>query len=276
MFELPEYVNFAKQINTLLTGKVIQVGELGNSSHKFVWYNRTPEEFASLTSGKKIGRASARGKWLFIPLEPGYVLVFGECGGRLLFHEPGAELPEKYHLLIHFNDGSALSCTTQMWGAMELFEQGREWDRQYIKDMRVTPVEDVFTFAYFNDLIDELLTGPKRSAKSLLTQDQLIPGLGNAIAQDILFRARISPRRNLAEFTPGQRKDLYASIVDTVRDVIAGGGRNDELDLLGNPGKYQRVMDSASVGKPCPECGAPIRKMQYLGGSCYFCPKCQP
>jgi formamidopyrimidine-DNA glycosylase len=163
-----------------------------------------------------------------------------------------------------------------MWGAMELYEQGMERERQYIKDMRVTPVDDAFTFAYFNGLIDELLTGPKRSAKSLLTQDQLIPGLGNAIAQDILFRACISPRRSLNEFTPGQRKDLYAAIVDTVREVIAGGGRSDELDLLGDPGKYQRVMDAAAVGKPCPECGAPIQKMQYLGGSCYFCPKCQP
>ncbi len=275
MFELPEFIHFAEQMNTLLTGKIIQTGQLGNSPHKFVWYNRTPEEFTSLTAGKKVGSASVKGKWLFIPLEPGYVLVFGECGGRILYHEPGEELPEKFHLLIHFTDGSALSNTTQMWGAMELFEQGTEHERQYIKGMRLTPVDEAFTFAYFNGLFDELLTGPKRSAKSLLTQDQLIPGLGNAIAQDILFRACLSPRRSLAEFTPGQRKDLYAAILDTVHEAIAGGGRNDELDLLGNPGKYQRVMDSAAVGKPCPDCGAPIQKMQYLGGSCYFCPKCQ-
>lgn len=275
MFELPEYVNFVKQMNTVLPGKTVRAGELGNSPHKFVWYNRSPGEFAALTAGKMVGTASSRGRWLFLPLQPGYLLVFGECGGKLLFHPAGTELPARYHLLIRFDDGSALSAFTQMWGAMELYQTGEELERQYIKDMRVTPVDPAFTFAYFDALIDELLKGEKRSAKSLLTQDQLIPGLGNAIAQDILFRARIAPRRSLLEFTPGQRRDFYNAILDTVRDVIAGGGRSDELDLFGKPGSYKRIMDSSAAGKPCPECGTAIQKMQYLGGACYFCPKCQ-
>jgi formamidopyrimidine-DNA glycosylase len=53
------------------------------------------------------------------------------------------------------------------------------------------------------------------------------------------------------------------------------GGRNDEVDLLGNPGGYVRIMDSRAAGKPCPECGATVQKIHYLGGACYFCPKCQ-
>jgi formamidopyrimidine-DNA glycosylase len=141
--------------------------------------------------------------------------------------------------------------------------------------MRVTPVEKAFTFKYFSGLIDELLKGEKRSTKSLLTQDQLIPGLGNASAQDILFQARLLPRRPLSELSPGQRRDLYDSVVYTVREIIAQGGRYDEADLFGRPGGYVRLMDSAAVGKHCPECGTKIQKVQYLGGACYFCPKCQ-
>ena len=49
MFELPEYTILAKQINTTLTGKTIKQGNLGNSPHKFVWYNRKPDEFTQLT-----------------------------------------------------------------------------------------------------------------------------------------------------------------------------------------------------------------------------------
>ena len=74
---------------------------------------------------------------------------------------------------------------------MELYEEGAEQDRQYVKDMMTTPVEPEFTFDYFDTIVDNLATGKKRSAKALLTQDQIIPGLGNAIAQDILFRARL-------------------------------------------------------------------------------------
>ena len=275
MFELPEYTVLAKQINKTLVGKIVRRGNLGNSPHKFVWYNRKPEEFTYLTCGKVVGKARVQGRWLIIPLEPGYNLVLGECGGKALFHPAGTEIPAKYHLWIEFEDGTSLTVTTQMWGAMELFEAGKEQERQYIRGMRVTPVERAFTFKYFSGLIDELLQGEKRSTKSLLTQDQLIPGLGNASAQDILFQAHLLPRRALAELSPGQRRDLYDAIVCTVKEITDQGGRYDETDLFGRPGGYVRLMDSAAVGKPCPECGTKIQKIQYLGGACYFCPKCQ-
>jgi formamidopyrimidine-DNA glycosylase len=87
--------------------------------------------------------------------------------------------------------------------------------------MRPTPVNSEFTFEYFAALIDSLLAGPKRSAKALLTQEQLIPGLGNAIAQDILFRARLHPRHALTDLSQEERRALYDAVVATVADVIA-------------------------------------------------------
>jgi formamidopyrimidine-DNA glycosylase len=275
MFELPEVVTLAAQINDTLKGKTIRRGQLGNSPHKFLWYNRTHDEFERLTAGKTVGEARAKGRWLFIPLEPGYVLLLGECGGKVLYHAPGSKLPKKYHLYITFEDDAFLTATTQMWGAMELYEQGEEQNREYVRDMRTTPLEPEFTVDYFSALIDDLVEGKKRSAKALLTQDQLIPGLGNAIAQDILFRARLHPRHPIADLNEGQRRALYHAIVDTVREVIEQGGRYDEYDLHGNRGGYVRLMDRNALGRPCPECGGEIEKIQYLGGSCYLCPQCQ-
>jgi formamidopyrimidine-DNA glycosylase len=275
MFELPECVTLARQMNETLQGKTIQRGQLGNSPHKFVWYNRTHDEFERLTEGKTVGEAKARGRWLFIPLEPSYVLLLGECGGKVLYHPPGSKLPKKYHLYITFDDESFLTATTQMWGAMELYEQGEELDREYIKDMKTTPVEPEFTFDTFNALIDDLVGGKKRSAKALLTQDQIIPGLGNAIAQDILFRARLHPRHPITDLSADQRQGLYDAIVGTAREVIDQGGRYDEYDLFGNRGGYVRIMDRHAVDRPCPECGGEVKKIQYLGGSCYVCPQCQ-
>ncbi len=174
-----------------------------------------------------------------------------------------------------FENGTALTVMTQMWGAMELYEAGKEQDRQYVKDMRTTPVEPDFTFDYFSSLLDELQQGEKRSVKSLLTQDQLIPGLGNAIAQDILFRARLSPRHPLTELDASQKVSLFHAITSTVQNVIEEGGRYDETDLFGNPGGYMRLMDGKAAGQPCRVCGTTVQKIQYLGGACYFCPECQ-
>ncbi len=275
MFELPEFLTLAAQINEVLTGRVVREGSLGNVRHKFVWYNRGPAEFRALTRGKKVGRARARGKWLFIPLSPGYVLVLGECGGRVLFHPPGSAVPVKFHLNLAFEDGSAMTATTQMWGAMELYEKGKERQRKYIRDMRPVPSEPGFTFEHFTGQIDRLEKGEKRSAKGLLTQDQLIPGLGNASAQDILFRARLHPKHAIDDLTPAQRRRLYRSILQTVDEITRAGGRNDERDLFDRPGGYARIMDKSAVGRPCPECGKKVEKIQYLGGACYFCPHCQ-
>jgi formamidopyrimidine-DNA glycosylase len=167
VFELPECATLTKQMNETIRGKTVSRGQLGNAPHKFVWYNRKHDEFERLTRQKKVGKAYARGRWMFVPLEPGYVIVIGEWGGRLLYHasgdanhqgtktpsrrkdtkeaELGPERPEKYHALIEFNDGSALSAKTQMWGAFELFAQGDELERKYIKGMRPTPTDRAFT-----------------------------------------------------------------------------------------------------------------------------------
>jgi len=275
MFELPEFLTLAKQINDTIQGKTIRGGSLGNKPHKFVWYNRSHEEFARLTRGKTIGEARAKGKWLFLPLEPGYVLLLGECGGKALYHPPGSKMPNRYHLLITFEDHSALTVTTQLWGAIELYAQGQEQERKYVKGMRPTPIDPAFTRDYFSTLIDTLVAEGKRSVKGLLTQDQLIPGLGNAIAQDILFHAGLHPKHPLDDLDPDQKHALYNAIVHTVREVIQQGGRYDEYDLYGQPGQYVRLMDKNRVGHPCPECGSIIEKVQYLGGTCYFCPMCQ-
>ncbi|MBN2531380.1 MAG: hypothetical protein JXB88_00740 [Spirochaetales bacterium] len=275
MFELPEFIILAKQINKTLKGKKIREGYLGNSPHKFVWYNRSHDEFSRLTRGKITGQARAKGKWLFIPIDPGYTLLLGECGGKMLYHPAGSKKPLKYHLYIAFEDGSFFTVFTQMWGAMELYEKGEELNRQYVKDMKPTPMDTGFTFDYFCKLIDGLSREKKRSVKGLLTQDQLIPGLGNAIAQDILFHARLGPRHPIDDLDMDRKQVLYNAIQNTVKEIIKKGGRYDEYDLYNKPGNYTRIMDRNAADRPCPGCGGNVKKIQYLGGTCYFCPECQ-
>lgn len=275
MFELPEYITLRRQIDNTIRGKIIQDGTLGNSPHKFVWYNRTPVEFNQLVLGKRIGKTVVYGRWMSIDLEPGYRLLLGECGGKLLFHKPGNPMPAKYHLSLVFSDDSFLTALTTMWGAMELYESGQELHRQYIRDMRRSPIESGFNFDYFTKLIDSLANETRRSVKSLLTQDQLIPGLGNAIAQDIMFNAHLHPKHLLVDLTRDQLQVLFASIQSTLHDVIKEGGRYDEVDLFGNPGGYIRIMDKNATGKPCRNCGTTVEKKNFIGGTCYYCSGCQ-
>jgi formamidopyrimidine-DNA glycosylase len=275
MFEVPEYVTIANQMKRILSGKRISQGTLGNSPHKFVWYNLDPADFAAKVKGRVIGKAYTRGRWLFVPVEDGYVLVFGECGGKILLHKSALMLPQKYHLSLHFTDGTALSATTQMWGAMELYEKGKEMERQYIRGMRTTPTDPGFTSGYLSDLMKESIGSGYKTVKAILTQGQMVPGLGNAIAQDIMFKAGLHPKQPLDALQKTNVDKLHRAIVGTLQEAIRLGGRNDEFDLYGNPGRYVRLMDKNAVGRPCPECASKIEDMSYLGGTCYFCPACQ-
>jgi formamidopyrimidine-DNA glycosylase len=275
MFEIPEYVTIAGQMTESLSAKRIAAGSLGNSPHKFVWYNLKPAEFAAVVRGRTIGKAFTRGRWLFVPVEAGYVLVFGECGGKILLHESASVLPRKYHLSLQFEDGTALSATTQMWGAMELYEKGKELERQYINGMRTTPTEAGFTSTYLSALVKEAIGSGNKTVKAILTQDQMIPGLGNAIAQDIMFRAKLHPKQPLEALQKDHMENLHRAILATLDEAIRLGGRNDEFDLYGHPGKYVRLMDKNAAGRPCPQCATKIERISYLGGTCYFCPDCQ-
>ena len=249
---MPEVAVLSRQINETLTGKTVRAGSLGNSPHKFVWYNREEEEFAELTQGRTVGEPRPQGRWLSIPLQPGYVLLLGECGGKMLYHPPGGQLPKKYHLYLHFEDDSFFTVTTQMWGAMELFEAGEEQRREYVRDMRATPAEPEFSYAYFDGLVDEVAQGKKRSVKGLLTQDQIIPGLGNAIAQDIMFRARLHPRRAVVDLSPEQRRALYEAIKTLMDERLRLGGKDQFQDIYGKQGGYTPVMGPNMKGKGCP------------------------
>ena len=58
-------------------------------------------------------------------------------------------------------------------------------------------------------------------------------------------------------------------------DMIEKGGRDTEKDLFGNNGGYITKLSKNTAGKPCGNCGSIIKKESYMGGSIYYCSKCQ-
>jgi formamidopyrimidine-DNA glycosylase len=133
----------------------------------------------------------------------------------------------------------------------------------------------VFTPEHFEHLFQEVGPEDKRSIKKFMISEPGIPGVGNGYLQDILYRAKIHPRRRVVDITEEERGSLYVATRETLRQAVDLGGRDTERDLYNNRGGYERILDSRTRGKPCPECGTPIEKIQYLGGASYFCPQCQ-
>lgn len=276
MIELPEAMTIARQINETLTGKRIARGDRGNSPHKFAFYTREPDEYAKVLAGKAIGPASAAGSHIDVSLEPDHVLRLGDGGERILFHSSADTLPDKRQLYLRFDDDTYLTVTVQGWGAAQLFHRSELAGRPQWGSVGVSPLSEAFTLARFEALFDDPEQRETRSVKAFIaTSKPGVTGVGNGYLQDILFRARIHPRRRAIELDESERRALHAAIVETLRQAVALDGRDTERDLFGERGRYVRLMDSRTRGKPCPDCGTPIEKIQFMGGACYLCPSCQ-
>jgi formamidopyrimidine-DNA glycosylase len=278
MIEMPEATTIARQMNETLTGKTIARFGRGNKTHKFLWLNRPDEEYETILPGLSITGASSFGRSIYLHLED-HMLWWSDAGGKLLYHAPGENLPKNYHLAWEFEDGSALTYALQMWGAVKLLDQS-EFSEKPNDETGIEPLSPGFTIERFNEMLDEYPEKTSKGIKGFLVatgyvMPKHIAGLGNAIVQDILFHAGISPKRKVMDISPEERENLFEAINGTIAEAIELGGRYDEVDLFGQPGRYIRLMDSKTVGTPCIHCGADIQKISYLGGACYLCLYCQ-
>jgi formamidopyrimidine-DNA glycosylase len=274
MIEIHEPALLANPLTPLPVGKEIHTINAAASPHKFVWYYGQPEDYSELAKGKVLIMARAFGGMVECSADD-IRLLFSE-GINLRFHHPEDSRPKKHQLLVEFSDGSALSASAQMYGGVGVYRQGENDNPYYLKSIRApSPLTPQFDRDHFNSL-QKGIDVSKLSAKAFLATEQRIPGLGNGVLQDILFHARIHPKRKMADLTSLELDALFESVLQTLKSMTQDGGRDTEKDLYGQTGGYVTVMSRNNVQKPCPSCGTTIQKASYLGGSIYFCVTCQP
>ena len=273
MIELPEAANIAKQLSETVCGKQVAGVTVGHTPHKLAWYYGDRNMFADIVVGGETGRATAYGG--LVEVEAGDArILFGE-GVGIRFHSVGEPRPARHQLLIEFSDGCALSASVQMYGGMGIFIEGQLDNKYYtVAKQKPSPLSSAFSEEYYGGVISSPDAG-KLSLKALLATEQRIPGLGNGVLQDILFNSKLHPRRKVNSLSEGDRATLFGSVKTTLGSMAEGGGRDTELDLFGRPGGYQTILSAKTAGKPCPVCGASIKKEAYMGGSVYFCERCQ-
>ena len=274
MLEIPEAVTLSCQLSERFSGKQIDHIISGNSPHKFAWYYGDPASYTDISAGKTFRSAKAIGG--MVEGAAGDVRLLFSEGANLRHLQPGERLPKKHQFVVYFSDGSALVASIQMYGGMGAFHVGENDNPYYLmSQQKPSPLENKFNKTYFQKLYS-VSGNEKLSAKAFLATEQRVPGLGNGVLQDILFDAGINPKRKLGTFGKPERERLFRSVKKVLREMTNRNGRDTEHDLDGKPGEYATIMSRNTVGNPCPSCGNAIQKAAYMGGSVYFCPKCQP
>jgi len=272
MIELPEAAVLAKQIHKTVVGKEIGNVIAAKTPHKLVWYFGDPQEYRSLLIGKAISGVTSYGGQ--VELTARRVKVLFSDGVNLRYYGKGEKLPDRHQLLLEFDDGSALVGRVQMYGGLSAFPEGENHNKYYlIAKEKPSPLSCNFNKNYFDSLFDE---GTARlSLKGFLATEQRIPGLGNGVLQDILFNAKMHPKKKADTLSAADKQVLFDSIKNTLSEMTKKGGRDTENDLSGKPGSYKTRLSKNTVGQPCPICNTLIAKEAYLGGSIYYCATCQ-
>jgi len=275
MNELPEATTLARQVNENLVGKNITTVLAATSPHKFAWYYGDPAEYPARLIDSSIDSARAIGMMVKIILSRAFLVI--SDGVRLRWHPQAGPVPKKHQLLLYFDDATSLSGSLSMYGGLFCWDKGVDFTYEYytIAKEKPSPLSDAFDETYFEALLAPVDV-QKLSLKGALATEQRIQGLGNGSLQDILWRAKLNPRRKVDDLSDAEIEALYTSLKSTLAEMAEKGGRSTEKDLFGQPGSYPVVIFSKNKGKPCPRCGDAIQKASYMGGSVYTCPTCQP
>lgn len=221
-------------------------------------------ELESTLRGRTFERTARHGKWLFARTSAGawLVLHFAMTGFLKYFKRPEQE-PSHVRLLVAFENGYRLAYDARRrLGTIDLVGEPEELirDRQLGPD----PLDEAFNCRRFQALLEHR----RGMIKPALMDQQLLAGLGNVYADEILFQAGVHPRRKVSELDEGQRRELHRCLQRVIRQAVAARADPGEL-----PPGY--LIPHRREAGSCPRCRRPLERLRVSGRTAYMCTECQ-
>ena len=213
-----------------------------------------------------------RGKFLLFELDRGRIVVNPMLAGVFELANAESKLTRTTALSLVLDDGNDLRYRDdKRMGKVHVLEEGDDLgDVHGFADLG----PDAGTLDWSATEFAERARATRRELRNLLMDQTFVAGIGNAYADEILWEARLHPKRRVATLSEEELRRLF----DAVRSVIARGVREVEAGLP--PELGTKVRDHMRVrghkGKPCPRCGTPIVKTRHGLDDMYLCPHCQP
>jgi formamidopyrimidine-DNA glycosylase len=225
--------------------------------------------------GQTVGEASRRGKYLWLPLTQGGLLMHLGMSGSLAFREQVPEHGTHDHFDLVTTRGVLRLTDPRRFGAVVWSpSQDEGMARQLLANLGVEPFDPAFNGPYLH----QALQRRRVAVKLALLGGDIVVGAGNIYACEALFGAGIDPRLRSDKLSRPRAERLAAAVRETLARALALGGSTlrDFRDAHGMAGEFQ---DQAKVygreGEPCEVCRTPIRRIVQGQRSTFFCPGCQ-
>ncbi|MFC7547057.1 Fpg/Nei family DNA glycosylase [Plantactinospora sp. GCM10030261] len=270
MPELPEVEALGAYLRERAVGRRVERIEVASLS-----VLKTYDPAPSAAAGRTVSGAGRYGKFLDVIFDGDlHLVVHLARAGWLHYRETFAsKAPLKpgkgpIALRVRLDDGSGFDLTEA--GTQKSLASYLVTDPEQVPGVgRLGPdalAADAATFA-------ERLRSRRGQVKGVLTDQQVLAGIGNAYSDEILHAAKLSPFALTNRLSDAQLTALYEATQRVLTDAVRRSVGQRAAELKSE--KRSGLTVHARAGLPCPVCGTTIREVSFADSSLQYCPGCQ-
>jgi formamidopyrimidine-DNA glycosylase len=246
--ELPEAERARQQLELVVGREITAVDDRDT----YVCRPHAPGEIAAALVGHRLTETHRRGKFLWAETDGGPELgLHLGMAGRIVVDE--APAPNNWdRFVLEFADGGRLALRDKRRLGRAVLEP----DFAHVGTDAADIGRDAFRTAVGRGSM---------AIKARLLNQRVLSGVGNLLADEILWRARVSPRRPAGELSTEELDLLRRQVRGALRDAIRDGGAHTG-----------RLIPHRAPGGACPRCGTALERATIGGRTTFWCPACQP
>ena len=262
MPELAE-VEHSRRVWDRARGKKILAVEIRNIRSR-VWQGLPASRLKAVLTGKSLTSSEAHGKQMLFGFgREIWVGVHLGMTGELRREVPNYSVQKHDHLVLRQANGCLVFSDQRRFGRVRLFEGSEPpwWSK-------LPPA--ILSPRFTSRLVAEFCKRKKRSPlKSLLLMQERFPGIGNWMADEILWRARLHPKLPAGDLPAAAIAKLYRSIRWVTKSAIELLDKDWELP---SSWLFKHRWEDGGV---CPRCHAALVREKIGGRTACWCPRCQ-
>ena len=183
-----------------------------------------------------------------------------------LYQTPLNQPPQKHqHLILFTKQKKFIFQDSRMFGKATLLS--KQESEKCWSQLPTTILSPDFNSKKFDHLIQR---GKRKNVKAWLLSQDFFPGIGNWMADEILWRARINPFTQVNQIHESNMQTLYTIIQSVSRDALRVIGKN-----WGKPPKTWLFPHRWNRQGICPKTHKPLSYQTIAGRSTCFSPTWQ-
>ena len=258
MPELPEVETYRRFFAEHAAGRTVRSVDVLDPA---IVRNDTAPAVDGALRGHRFGEPRRHGKWLLCPASGPVLLFHFGMTGDLVWSGQEPERHRHDRLALVFDDGELRYRNMRKLGGVWLAH-----DEAELNDLIGDLGPDALDVAR-REFLDRL-SRRRGGVKAALMDQGFVAGVGNLLADEILWQARIHPRHRIEDLDAASRARLFR----TLHRVL--GVAVDEFDYLeSRKGWLNHVRGEPDAR--CPRCRTPLSRVTVAGRTTYLCPACQ-